>query len=187
MGVYASWQQASWRVLDLTQYAGAVRVHEHELILTDHPDKPHAPLADVATVLAGPGVTTSGAALRALADHHVSKENGVWAMVLFDIPVTTPEGQREANDFRKLLRANGFHMHQYSVYVRYAISVAAHQHEHRVIKANLPTNGTVDVFLMSDEQWSRSTRFRGKTPQQQPEAPTQLTIFETENPSDSAS
>ena len=105
------------------------------------------------------------------------KENGVWAVVLFDLPVQTQMQQRAANQFRKLLKDQGFTMHQYSVYVRYAASVAAHQRQHAAIKAGLPEFGEVTILLLSDKSWANARRFVGKKPLIQDGPPRQLTIF----------
>lgn len=105
------------------------------------------------------------------------KEDGVWAVVMFDLPVTTKAQRDRATAFRKLLKANGFVMHQYSVYTRFAVSVAAHQHQHQAIKAGLPPGGEVTILLLSDRTWARAQRFSNRTQLPPAKPPDQLTIF----------
>lgn len=107
----------------------------------------------------------------------MTKEDGVWAIVMFDLPTHTEQQRHAANQFRKLLKANGFSMFQYSVYVRYAITVAAHQRQHQAIKHGLPQDGHVVILLLSDHAWARAQRFTGKRPEPPPDEPGQLTIF----------
>lgn len=107
----------------------------------------------------------------------MTKEDGVWAIVMFDLPTYTEQQRQAANQFRKLLKANGFTMFQYSVYVRYAITVAAHQRQHGAIKHGLPEDGHVVILLLSDHVWARAQRFSGKGHESPPLEPSQLTIF----------
>lgn len=47
------------------------------------------------------------------------KDNGMWTLVMYDLPITTREDAGAANRFNHLLSDLGFVRVQYSVYARY--------------------------------------------------------------------
>lgn len=106
-----------------------------------------------------------------------SDENGMWNIVLFDLPVLTKTQRREATKFRKLLIDLGWVMEQYSVYVRYVPTGMSVVPEIQVMKKNLPGKGRVEIVSVTDRQWSKAIRFLNEKPENPPEPPAQLTIF----------
>lgn len=59
----------------------------------------------------------------------------MWMVVMFDLPVDTKAARKEANDFRKRIKKDGFTMMQLSVYMRHCPSREnADVHERRVKK-----------------------------------------------------
>lgn len=101
----------------------------------------------------------------------------MWCVVMFDLPVQTKVQQREATKFRKLLIDSGFSMVQFSVYGKYSPSTNGNLSNERLIKNNLPADGEVRIFHLTDCQWSSATRFRSKKMTQNEQAPEQITLF----------
>lgn len=106
------------------------------------------------------------------------KENeGMWCVVMFDLPVKTKTQQRAANAFRNLLLDLGYWRAQFSIYVSYSPSATGSITAIKTIKQNLPVNGEVRIVHVTDNQWSKGLRFSNRD-EENPEEPTgQLTIF----------
>ena len=101
----------------------------------------------------------------------------MWVMAMFDLPVTDKEKRREYTHFRKLLLGEGFSMLQFSVYAKFCSSREAGETYYRHIKAALPPEGEVRVFMLTDKQFGDMKVFYGgvkKEPESQPE---QLLLF----------
>lgn len=106
-----------------------------------------------------------------------TKDDSVWCLVMFDLPVATSRQRREANSFRNLLLDDGFSMVQFSVYVRYLPLGSQLHHIAKSLKANLPDQGEVRIVPMTDRQWSEAFRFSNGTPVKAEKTPDQLQIF----------
>jgi CRISPR-associated protein Cas2 len=101
----------------------------------------------------------------------------VWVVVLFDLPVTTPETRKAYTEFRKALLADGFTMMQFSVYMRHCASEEnAQVHIDRTRKA-IPPEGEVRIVKITDKQFSRIQIFLGKRRKKPENVPRQLTLF----------
>jgi CRISPR-associated protein Cas2 len=101
----------------------------------------------------------------------------MWVIVLFDLPVDTPEARRHYTRFRKSLLKDGFLMMQFSVYARSCPSEENAQVHDRRVKSLLPPAGEVRVLHLTDAQMSRMKIFRGRK-RQEPEQPArQLEFF----------
>lgn len=88
----------------------------------------------------------------------------MWIMVSFDLPTTTKEERKAANKFRKSLLEDGFHMWQFSVYMRNCISrEKAEVHINRV-ENFLPADGKVSIITITDKQFARMRNFWGNKP-----------------------
>lgn len=75
-------------------------------------------------------------------------------MIMFDLPMVTPEEKKEYQKFRKCLINEGFLMIQYSVYVRVCVSrKTAYFLENRV-KKFLPSGGTVQSLMVTEKQYN---------------------------------
>jgi CRISPR-associated protein Cas2 len=101
----------------------------------------------------------------------------MWVIALFDLPVDTPKARKEASDFRKKLKTDGFTMLQFSVYGRHCPSEENAQVHIRRIEGYLPPDGQVRVLVVTEKQFERMRVYWGKM-RKPPEEPTrQLMIF----------
>lgn len=104
-------------------------------------------------------------------------ENGMWNLVMFDLPVKTKLQRGYATRFRKLLIDLGWQMAQLSVYVRYVptgMSVAPEVHR---MKAGVPPQGKVEILAITDRQWAKAIRFINADPVDPERPPELLTLF----------
>ena len=75
-------------------------------------------------------------------------------LCMFDLPVMTPQEAKAAADFRNDLLRNGFHMLQYSVYVRFCDST---QHAERIstrLDELFYGKGTVLTLSVTERQYA---------------------------------
>lgn len=107
----------------------------------------------------------------------IDREDAVWCLAMFDLPVTTKSQRREANGFRHLLLDLGFWMAQYSVYVRYTPTADGSRQAIDRLRVALPAGGEVRVLHISDHQWSHAIRFANAHEVVPEDAPAQLEIF----------
>ena len=99
-------------------------------------------------------------------------------LVFFDLPVTTVHHRREATRFRKFLLNDGYHMLQYSVYVRICNGADAVEKHRSRIKRNLPDDGAVRMLVVTEKQFESMDILLGRlTKAEQPFQCEQLTIF----------
>lgn len=105
-----------------------------------------------------------------------------WMVVIFDIPVMTPEQRKSASNFRKFLLDDGFQMIQYSVYARACISNNRMKTHMRHLKFNIPENGHIRAFYITQVQWEHMYIIHGKENKRKQIAPEkipeQLLLFE---------
>ena len=101
----------------------------------------------------------------------------MWMIVLFDLPVVTPEERRTASLFRKTLLDQGFHMSQFSVYYRLISGKEALEGYIRDIRVRLPSKGKVDILAITDKQYEGIISFSGKTKEKNKQKPSQLLLF----------
>lgn len=105
------------------------------------------------------------------------EDEGMWCIVMFDLPVKTKTQQRTANAFRNLLLDLGYWRAQFSVYVRYNPTASGSLSSLKTIKNELPANGEVRVVHVTDKQWSKGLRFSNREEPDPEDQPSQLTIF----------
>ena len=108
---------------------------------------------------------------------HLSSYKLMWMIVLFDLPVVSPEERKKASLFRKTLLDQGFHMSQYSVYYRLLPGKEALDGYIKGIQAQLPPKGKVDILTITDKQYESIISFSGKTKEKNKRNPTQLLLF----------
>ena len=108
---------------------------------------------------------------------HLSSYKLMWMIVLFDLPVVSPEERKTASLFRKSLLDQGFHMSQFSVYYRLLPGKEALDSYIRDIQAQLPPKGKVDIITITDKQYEGIISFSGKTKEKTKKNPTQLLLF----------
>ncbi len=70
-------------------------------------------------------------------------------MVLFDLPMETPEDRRTYHQFRTVLRRNGYLYFQDSVYVKLLRNISSCKGEMDRIRLEAPDKGSVKVLPMS--------------------------------------
>lgn len=76
-------------------------------------------------------------------------------LVFFDLPTITGEDKRNYRQFRKLLIKNGFIMLQESVYCKLITSPSVEKSVKNLIHSNKPTNGIVQMLLVTEKQYSK--------------------------------
>ena len=76
-------------------------------------------------------------------------------LIFFDLPMITGEEQREYRKFRKLLITNGFIMLQESVYCKLLTTPTVVQSMKNLIKKNKPSEGKVQMLLITEKQFSK--------------------------------
>lgn len=104
-------------------------------------------------------------------------DDGMWNLVMFDLPVKTKDQRRRATQFRKLLIDLGWSMAQLSVYVRYVPTGMSVAPELLKIKQGLPPEGRVEIIGITDRQWSKAVRFINSKQVDPRQAPDILTLF----------
>lgn len=75
-------------------------------------------------------------------------------IVFFDLPVTTAEKRKAANQFRQFLQKDGYQMLQLSVYSRIVRGRDALQKHHNRLKAHLPEEGQVRYLEVTEKQFA---------------------------------
>lgn len=76
-------------------------------------------------------------------------------IVMFDLPVTTPDARKQYNLFRKYLIKNGFLMMQESIYCKLAQNSTAAETMVENIRKNKPSDGLVQVLKITEKQFSK--------------------------------
>lgn len=106
-----------------------------------------------------------------------SKYRMAWVMVLFDLPVGTPDERRDAANFRKDLVKDGYIMVQFSVYARPCGSADRVDTQVRRLKSKIPPHGEVRGLLISDAQWGRMIVMRSRQKAESEKMPDQMMFF----------
>ncbi len=101
----------------------------------------------------------------------------MWLVVFFDLPTETRKDKREYVLFRKHLLRNGFHMFQYSIYIRHCLSKEHLDKYKRSVKRKLPPKGHVVLAMMTDKQFGQMEIFHGINPTKAPNPSIQLEFF----------
>ena len=99
-------------------------------------------------------------------------------LVFFDLPVSTASARREATRFRNFLLRDGYHMLQYSVYVRICNGLDAVEKHRARIRSNLPNDGAIRLLVITEKQYEAIDIMLGKpTEADEPFVCEQLSIF----------
>ncbi len=92
-------------------------------------------------------------------------------MVMFDLPVTTPDERRRASAFRNFLLDQGFEMSQFSVYMRFCgTREQALPYIKRIRKA-VPPHGVVSILFFTDKQFGDIVTLRQARQEKTPKQP----------------
>ena len=86
----------------------------------------------------------------------------MWLLVMFDLPVVIEEERKEATKFRNFLLDTGFHMANYSVYMRSMTSPAQASTIISSIRLNLPKAGKVSILSFTDKQYEQMQSYFGR-------------------------
>ena len=112
--------------------------------------------------------------------HHgarIRMADPMWLMVMFDFPTKLKEEQRAANQYRNLLKDEGFDRIQLSVYVKYFVNSTGTTRVVGRLTRKIPAKGLVRILKISDPTWSSMLRF-DNTYEEPPETkPEQLFLF----------
>ncbi len=102
-----------------------------------------------------------------------------WLIVLFDLPVVTPEARREYAKFRKALLEDGYLMIQFSVYARACVTYDRVLTHTRRVKSFVPPEGRVRCLYVTNIQWEKMYIYHGASqPEGKPEhLPEQLLLW----------
>ncbi len=102
---------------------------------------------------------------------------GMWAIMMFDLPVKSKRQRRAANQFRKEIQYAGWSRIQLSVYSRYFPGDEVPASVRRQVRGILPWEGEVRMVSVSNRAWSNAMLFRGGKLGKSDGPPGQLTIF----------
>jgi CRISPR-associated protein Cas2 len=108
----------------------------------------------------------------------MSQEEEVWLIVMFDLPVDTPDARRDATRFRKNLIDMGFSMAQFSVYSKYTPTLSQTRFYLTAVKSAIPPCGGVRVLKVTDRQYSTMLRYENTFLSEPERAPEQLSLFD---------
>jgi CRISPR-associated protein Cas2 len=101
----------------------------------------------------------------------------MWVLVMFDLPVDTPEQRKAATDFRNDLLDLGFERCQYSVYLRFVEGREQATTTTRRVELVLPPGGKVYVLYFTDKQYAGIIRFDNRRRLKPPKNPEQYELF----------
>ena len=101
----------------------------------------------------------------------------MWVLVLYDLPTDTKKDRKIAALFRKNIKADGFTMFQFSIYVRHCASVSNAEVHIKRVQSILPEKGHVGILCITDKQFADNKIFFCKK-EKLPTAPyQQLELF----------
>lgn len=83
-------------------------------------------------------------------------------LLMFDLPMLTPEDRRTYRQFRKYLLSEGFLMHQYSVYSKLLLNDTANKAMIKRLEKHNPKRGNVTLLTVTEKQFSRMTYLYGE-------------------------
>lgn len=83
-------------------------------------------------------------------------------LVMFDLPVVSAKDRRIANSFRRFLLNDGYHMLQYSVYVRICAGWEAVESHVKRLHRHIPLKGSVRVFKITERQFENMMILSGQ-------------------------
>lgn len=106
------------------------------------------------------------------------EEADVWLIVMFDLPVDSPESRREATRFRNNLIDMGFSMAQFSIYAKYTPTLSQTRFFLAAVKSAIPPYGGVRVLKVTDRQYSAMIRYENSYLSEPEQAPEQLSLFD---------
>lgn len=91
-----------------------------------------------------------------------SPYKSMWIMVAFDLPTQTKKQRQIANNFRRNLISCGFTKLQLSIYTYYCNSKEKALGIAENLKFEVPDNGHVTIFFITDKQFGMIKNYYGK-------------------------
>lgn len=82
-------------------------------------------------------------------------------ILMFDLPVDTPEDKKTYRQFRKFLLSEGFIMHQYSVYSKLLLNDTAAKAMEKRLRKNNPKRGNITLLKVTEKQYARMIYLHG--------------------------
>lgn len=107
----------------------------------------------------------------------INRDDSMWALVMFDLPVHSKTQRARASKFRNDLLDLGFQRVQLSVYTQYFPAGARSVPVVKAVKRQLPPEGEVRIVMITDNQWSKAFRFYAQRQEPSEKEPPQLVIF----------
>jgi len=101
----------------------------------------------------------------------------MWLLVSFDLPSVTPDNKREYRNFRKTLLENNFDMFHESLYLCWFDNDDKALRYAQTISRNIPQDGLVALWTMTDTQFSRMNCFQNHTRLPPPQPPKPYALF----------
>lgn len=84
-------------------------------------------------------------------------------LIFFDLPNVSLDEKKEYRNFRKFLIKKGFLMLQESVYSKLTLNQTASDNVIRMIKANKPKRGLVQILVITEKRFSKMECICGET------------------------
>jgi CRISPR-associated protein Cas2 len=101
----------------------------------------------------------------------------MWVVLFFDMPTETKADKRQYTVFRRKLLKSGFHMFQFSIYVRHCMSSENAKKHMKNVKSYLPPKGHIVMMSITDKQFGDMEVFFGPKAVKLPPANAQLEMF----------
>lgn len=101
----------------------------------------------------------------------------VWLFVFFDLPVKEKHERKAAARFRNFLLKDGYLMIQLSVYARICNGQDRLDKHLQRVESNLPAQGSVRAFQITDKQYERMKVLVGKRTNNEKAKAEQLVLF----------
>lgn len=101
----------------------------------------------------------------------------MWVIVFFDMPTETKKQRKAYTDFRKRLLNDGFHMFQFSMYIRNCPSMENAEVHRKRVRSYRPDDGDIGIMTITDRQFSAIELYRGYHRPPPPPTAIQLELF----------
>lgn len=101
----------------------------------------------------------------------------MWMVVMFDLPVGTPDERRKATQFRNFLMDEGFEMSQFSVYLRFCGDRSKTDPYVKKIRRAAPPGGKISILFFTDKQFSDIINIQNRNTQPSAKKPDQLVLL----------
>ncbi|MFV0558059.1 MAG: CRISPR-associated endonuclease Cas2 [Enterococcus sp.] len=86
-------------------------------------------------------------------------------LLMFDMPTETADERKAYRKFRKFLLAEGFIMHQFSVYSKLLLNGTASKSMVTRLKQNNPQKGIITILSVTEKQFAKMIYLNGERDQ----------------------